>query len=95
MQGFSLDFNFVQDAVKKVPQPKDVFQAVHNHFLQLADSVAWPQNSIDTPKDQNTDFLGSSLAAFLGRDPQADRLLSLRAMTQLYDHHAGEIGENF
>ena len=87
-----LGWHAMQAAVERVPQPDKVFAAVYNHFLQLADSVAWPQGSVAFSNGPEMTE-SSSLAAFMGKDPQADRLLCLRAMAQLYQHHAAEIGE--
>ena len=82
----------LQAAVQRVPQPKEVFSAVYNHFLQLADSVAWPQG---TAGHSSLPAEPPSLAAFVGKDPLADRILCLRAMSQIYEHHAGEVGARF
>ena len=72
--------------MEKLSQPKEIFEALYNYFLRLADSSggSWDQ----TPAPESP-----ALAAFVGGDSEADRLLCARAMAAIYDHHAGAVGE--
>ena len=75
--------------MEKLAQPKEIFQALYNHFLRLADSAAMhrsEQTAAGSPSDT------SSLAAFVHGDPESNRVLCVRAMAAVYDHHAGAVG---
>ena len=76
----------LQGAVEKLAQPKETFEALYNHFLQLADSVAEPHSSSRITS-------GHSLScAFVEGNAEEDRLLCVRAMAALYNYHAAAIG---
>ena len=76
----------LQGAVEKLAQPKETFEALYNHFLQLADSVAMPHGSTKSAAGH------SMSTAFVEGDAEEDRLLCVRAMAALYNHHAAAIG---
>jgi len=75
--------------VEKLSQPKHIFEALYSHFLRLADSPAPTSGASWKPAPAPE---SPALAAFVGGDPQADRLLCVRAMSAIYDHHAGAVG---
>ena len=91
----------VQGAVEKVAGPKDLFQALYHHFLCLADKglqletasmglTPTPTHSLTpTPAPSG---LRSSVAAGAHGDPEAERVLCIRAMAAVYSRHAGLIG---
>ena len=77
-----------QGAVEKLAQPRETFEALYNHFLQLADAVAVRSG---IPRGEFPSQ--NSTAAFVEGNAEQDRLLCVRAMAALYHHHAGVIGE--
>lgn len=78
----------MQGAVEKLAQPKDIFQALYNHFLRLADSVDRQQSSAGASAAAGA----SALAAFVEGDAESNRLLCARAMAAVYEKHAGAVG---
>lgn len=75
--------------MEKVPRPKEVFQALHHHFLCLADvglRLVGPEDAHQGVGEQ------ALLAAAVSRDPEAERELCARAMAALYNAHAAAIG---
>ncbi|KAK9915634.1 hypothetical protein WJX75_001835 [Coccomyxa subellipsoidea] len=78
-----------QGAVDKVPAPREVFGALHHHFLCLADAglrLVGPEDAQQGACEQ------ALLAAAVSRDPEAERELCARAMAALYHSHAAAIG---
>lgn len=78
-----------QGAVDKVPAPREVFGALHHHFLCLADAglrLVGPEDAQQGACEQ------ALLAAATSRDPEAERELCARAMAALYHSHAAAIG---
>lgn len=78
-----------QGAVDKVPAPREVFGALHHHFLCLADMglrLVGPEDAQAGAGEQ------ALLAAAVSRNPEAERELCARAMAALYHSHAAAIG---
>ena len=76
--------------MEKLAQPKDTFEALYDHFLQLADSVSLP-NGVATATSPSP---STASRAFVEGSAEQDRLLCVRAMAALYSHHAAAIGQS-
>lgn len=79
----------MQGAVDKVGNPRDVFLALHHHFLCLADAglrLAGAEDDRHSLPEQTV------LSAAVSRDPEGERELCARAMAALYHAHAAAIG---
>ncbi len=79
----------MQGAVNKVAEPKNVFLALHHHFLCLADAglrLAGAEDGQQSMSEQTV------LSAAVSRDPEGERELCARAMAALYHAHAAAIG---
>ena len=79
----------MQGAVDKVGNPRDVFLALHHHFLCLADAglrLAGAEDGRHSLSEQTV------LSAAVSRDPDGERELCARAMAALYHAHAAAIG---
>lgn len=73
--------------MEKLASPKDVFQALYNHFLRLADSQLLSSGAAGATSQP------SASAAFVEGDPEVNRLLCVQAMAAMYHHHAAAVGE--
>lgn len=84
----------MQGAVQKLPASRELFQALYNHFLCLADVglQSWGPASSAAAGDDATAHGVPALAAFAAGDAEGDRQLCVRAMTAVYHHHAATIG---
>lgn len=80
----------MQGAVDKVGNPRDVFLALHHHFLCLADAGLRLAGADD---DRHSLSEQTVLSAAVSRDPEGERELCARAMAALYHAHAAAIGK--
>ena len=70
-------------------EPKNVFLALHHHFLCLADAglrLAGAEDGRQSSAEQTV------LSAAVSQDPEGERELCARAMAALYHAHAAAIG---
>ena len=79
----------MQGAVDKVGNPRDVFLALHHHFLCLADAGL---RLVGAEDEQHSLSEQTVLSAAVSRDPEGERELCARAMAALYHAHAAAIG---
>lgn len=78
-----------QGAVDKVGEPRNVFLALHHHFLCLADAGL----RLDGAEGGQPGISEQTvLSAAVSRDPEGERELCARAMAALYHAHAAAIG---
>ena len=83
----------VQGAVRKLPAPKELSQALYSHFLRLADiGLRIPVAGRHT-NESSAEESSSGLTAFVAGDADGDRQLCVRTMAAVYHEHAAAVGE--